>query len=50
MIENRYHQILRENNQAILDLCPANQTMRTEIALEIKKILEGKPDLQVLEL
>lgn len=50
MIENRYHKILRDNNQDILDLCPANQTMRIEFALEIKKILKEEPDLKILEM
>lgn len=50
MIENRYDNILREHNQDIIDLSPANQTMRIELALEIKKIIEEKPDLGVLEI
>lgn len=50
MIENRYDNILREHNQEIINLSPANQTMRIELALEIKRILEGKPDTEILEI
>lgn len=50
MIENRYDDILREHNQDIINLSPANQTMRIELSLEIKRILEEKPDLKVLEI
>lgn len=50
MIKNRYDDILREYNQEIINLSPANQTMRIELALEIKKILEEEPDLKVLEI
>lgn len=50
MPQNRYDNILREHNQEILNLSPANQTMRIELALEIKKILERKTDLRILEI
>ena len=50
MPQNRYDDILREYNQDIINLWPANQTMRIELALEIKKILEEKPDLKILEI
>lgn len=50
MIKNRYDNILREHNQEIINLSPANQTMRIELALEIKRILEGKPDTEILEI
>lgn len=50
MPQNRYDNILREYNQDIINLSPANQTMRIELALEIKKILEQKPDLKILEM
>jgi ubiquinone/menaquinone biosynthesis C-methylase UbiE len=50
MLKNRYDDILREYNQDIIGLSPANQTMRIELALEIKKILEEKPDVKILEI
>jgi hypothetical protein len=50
MLQNRYDDILREHNQEIINLSPANQTMRIELALEIKKILEQNPDAKVLEI
>jgi hypothetical protein len=50
MLQNRYDQILRQHNQEIINLSPANQTMRIELALEIKKTLEQKPDLEILEM
>jgi len=50
MPQNRYDDILRKFNQDILNLMPANQTMRIELALEIKKILERNPDLEILEI
>lgn len=50
MIKNRYDDILREYNQDIINLSPANQTMRIELALEIKRILERNPDTEVLEI
>lgn len=50
MPQNRYDEILRDYNQEIINLSPANQTMRIELALEIKKILEQKPDIRILEI
>lgn len=50
MPQNRYDNILRKHNQDIINLSPANQTMRIELALEIKKTLEQKPYLKILEL
>jgi hypothetical protein len=50
MLQNRYDNILREYNQDIINLSPANQTMRIELALEIKNILQKNPESKILEL
>lgn len=50
MPQNRYDDKLREANQLIIDLTPANYPMRIEIALEIKSIAQDKSDLKILEI
>ena len=50
MIQNRYKDSLRENNQIIIDFSPANYTMRIELSLEIKKRLANKPTSKILEI
>ena len=50
MLQNRYDETLRKYNQNIINLGPANQTMRIELALEIKKLLTQNPDTKVLEI
>ncbi len=49
MAQNRYYGKLREQNQKILELCPANTTLRLELALEMKKRLEGIIEPDVME-
>ena len=48
-MENRYADILRDYNQKILELIPANSTLRIVTALELKKALRTKRD-KILEI
>jgi len=48
-MQNRYDEKLREGNQAIIDLSPANVTLRIVSALEVKKALAGRHS-KVLEI
>ncbi|MEI6773705.1 MAG: class I SAM-dependent methyltransferase [bacterium] len=50
MIQNRYKDGLRENNQTIIDLSPANYTLRIELSLEMKKRIIDKPTSKILEI
>ena len=47
-MQNRYDNILRKNNQLIIDLAPANHILRLITALELKKIAGAKA--KVLEI
>lgn len=47
-LENRYSVKLRDHNQAIIELAPANQFLRTILGLEFKRIY--KPGNRVLEI
>jgi len=49
MIKNRYDEKLREGNQLIIDLTPGNYTLRIQLALELKKIV-NKKELKILEI
>lgn len=49
MPKNRYDDKLREGNQLILDLTPANYVLRIELSLEVKKLLQDK-NSKILEI
>ena len=47
-MKNRYGKELRDSNQLILELSPANQTLRTIVALEFNKIYRsGRKTLEI---
>jgi ubiquinone/menaquinone biosynthesis C-methylase UbiE len=47
-MQNRYEEELRKNNQAILKLSPANDTLRFIVAMEFNKIYsDGKKALEI---
>ncbi|MEN9551786.1 MAG: Methyltransferase domain [Candidatus Parcubacteria bacterium] len=47
-MENRYEEELRKNNQAILKLSPANDTLRFVVAQEFNKVYSsGKKVLEI---
>jgi len=50
MPANRYDDSLREGNQIIIDLTPANYTLRIELALELKSIIQNNPKRKILEI
>lgn len=50
MIQNRYKNELVEGNQLLLDLNPANYTLRIELAIEIQKALRDLPKVKILEI
>ena len=49
MPQNRYNNKLREGNQSIIDLSPANYVLRIELAIELKNLIQ-KNNLKILEI
>jgi len=49
MPQNRYDNNLREGNQLIIDLTPANYVLRIELAIELKNQIQKK-NLKILEI
>ena len=50
MLENRYGDKLREGNQLILNLTPANYVLRIELSFELKKLIKNQIKFKILEI
>lgn len=50
VMKNRFDDVLRENNQLIIELSPCNVVLRVLLAMELEKVLRKKPDAKIIEL